>query len=110
MADAELEAQAAVLLGAQDRKLGYGIHRQGHQTWNGIQPGHGQYHAADPVSLPVHDWGTAHDPEHFYQSGTEEAFQLGRLTRIKWIVAAALINRRVDALRSQRVRPAELSA
>ena len=97
--DSILEAQAMTLLKQQEISAGYGIHRQASCFWNGLQHAHGQYADADPASLPTHDWGVAHDPEQFYSSNKHPQLQMGWLTRAKWMIAAAVVNRRVQKLR-----------
>jgi len=51
--------------------------------------------------LPLHDWGVAHDPEDFYRNKAHGELQMGWLTRAKWMLAAALVNRRVEQVRTQ---------
>jgi len=103
VADSLLEANAGVLLKAQKANLGYGIHVNGSQFWDGRHHAHAQFVQTDPDSLPLHDWGVAHDPEDFYRNKANEALRLGWLTRVKWMLAAALVNRRVEQLRTQPV-------
>jgi Transglutaminase-like superfamily len=97
--DSLLEAQAVTLLTQQNINAGYGVHRQGNRFWNGWQHAHGQYSAADPSSLPSHDWGVAHDPEQFYSSNENPQLHMGWLTRAKWMIAAGVVNRRVQKVR-----------
>lgn len=101
VADSLLEGHAGLLLKAQGASLGYGIHVSGSQFWDGRHHAHAQYVQADPGSLPVHDWGVAHDPEDFYRNKAHEDLQMGWLTRAKWMLAAALVNRRVEQVRTQ---------
>ena len=100
--DSLLDAQAAALLRIQGRSAGYGIHANGRRSWDGFQDSHAQYAASDLASLPVHDWGVAHDPEDFYSNMTDPSLRLGWLTRAKWILAAPLVNRRVQQVRARR--------
>lgn len=97
--DSLLEAQAVTLLTQQNINTGYGIHRQGNRFWSGLQHAHGQYSGADPISLPTHDWGVAHDPEQFYSSNEHPQLHIGWLTRAKWMIAAGVVNRRVQKVR-----------
>ena len=101
VADTPLEANAGVLLKAQGSSLGYGIHVNGSQFWDGRHHAHAQYVQTDPESLPLHDWGVAHDPEDFYRNKAHGELQMGWLTRAKWMLAAALVNRRVEQVRTQ---------
>ena len=99
--DTLLETRALQLLEPLDSLVGYGIHVRGHHFWDGRHAAHAQYHESDPVSLPIHDWGVAHDPEHFYSNKDHAELALGWLTRAKWMLAAALVNRRVEQVRTQ---------
>ncbi len=99
--DSLLETRAVELLASQDGHVGYGIHVRGSHFWDGQHSVYAQYHLSDATSLPVHDWGVAHDPEHFYRDAEHEELQRGWLTRVKWLLAAALVNRRVEQIRTQ---------
>lgn len=99
--DSLLETRAVQLLRQQGSSVGYGIHVKGSHFWDGQHSAHARYHESDPASLPLHDWGVAHDPEHFYRDKAHENLQLGGLTRVKWMLAAALVNRRVEQVRTQ---------
>ena len=99
--DSLLEAHAGVLLKTQGLSLGYGIHANGSQFWDGRHHAHAQYVQTDADSLPLRDWGVAHDPEYFYRDDAHEELQRGWLTRVKWMLAAALVNRRVEQIRTQ---------
>ena len=94
-----LQAQAAARLGHEGQALGYGIHASGQSNWNGIEHAHGQYTLQDPSSLPLIDFGVAHDPETFYASRPRLVDYTSWLTRAKWSIAASLINRRTQQLR-----------
>lgn len=100
VADALLEANACVLLERQGLRMGYGIHVDACQGWDGLTHAHGQYTLQDPASLPVHDWGVAHDPENFYSNQDHPSLKLGWLTRVKWLLAAGLVNRRTQKVRT----------
>lgn len=99
--DSLLETRAAQLLGQHDALVGCGIHLRGLHFWDGRHNAHALYSESDPESLPQHDWGVAHDPEHFYSSKDHAELALGWLTRTKWMLAAALVNRRVEQVRTQ---------
>ena len=101
--DDALEAQALTRLGQEKLLLGYGIHAQGRRYWSGLQAAHGQYAEEDPLSLPLIDFGVAHDPEHFYADQPRLLDQNSWLTRAKWSIAARLINRRTQQLRKQQL-------
>lgn len=97
--DSLLEAHASTLLAEQGMSLGYGIHIAGSRFWDGHRHAHGQYAESDPASQPVHDWGVAHDPEDFYSSKDHPQLHLSWLTRVKWMIAAGLVNRRTRKVR-----------
>ncbi len=100
VADSQLEANACALLEHQGRRMGYGIHADGCQAWDGLGHAHAQYTAADPASLPLHEWGVAHDPEHFYSSQEHPSLNMGWLARAKWMLAAGVVNRRTQQVRT----------
>jgi len=97
--DEPFETQALALLKKRNETIGLGVHIDALRDWDGCQSAHSQYCDEDPASLPMRDLGVAHDPEHFYSDESNEEFQLGWLTRVKWVLAAAVVNRRVDQIR-----------
>jgi Transglutaminase-like superfamily len=98
--DSTLEAHASMWLAQQQRVVGYGIHLQASRFWDGLRDAHGQYHRDYLDSLPLSDWGVAHDPEYFYANQAHPEPHMSWLTRAKWMVAAGLINRRTRQLRN----------
>jgi hypothetical protein len=98
--DETFEGHALGLLKAKGNELGFGIHARGQRYWAGKHSAYGQYTHLDPQSLPIHDLGVAHDPEHFYQQNVEAPLKMGWLSRLKWMIAAKVINRRVKAVRT----------
>ena len=98
--DSTLEAHAAMWLSQNQRDLGCGIHLKAFRFWDGQHDAHGQYHVRDDASMPVVDWGVAHDPEYFYSSHAHPELHMSWLTRAKWVVAAGVINRRTRQLRN----------
>lgn len=105
--DDMLESKAAQLLAEQGLVAGYGIHLQGARDWDAFHDAYGQSAASDPSSLPVQDWGVAHDPEQFYTAATDPSLKIGWTTRLKWMLAAGLVNRRVQWIRMQTAKPAQ---
>ncbi len=99
VADIELESSAEKLLIEQGRKLGYGIHLHGARQWDAFNHAHAQSAASDEASLPIVDWGVAHDPEQFYATAEHPSLRRGWLTRVKWMLAAGLVNRRTQQVR-----------
>ena len=105
--DDMLESKAAQLLAEQGLVAGYGIHLQGARDWDAFHDAYGQSAASDPSSLPVQDWGVAHDPEQFYAAATDPSLKIGWTTRLQWMLAAGLVNRRAQWIRVQTAKPAQ---
>ncbi|RYX95254.1 MAG: transglutaminase domain-containing protein [Comamonadaceae bacterium] len=99
VADALLEGQATQLLQHQGRQLGYGVHVQGRHYWDGKSHAHGQFIDSDPASMPLGDWGVAHDPEDFYTRKADAALQVRWFGRVKWMLGAVIVNRSAEQLR-----------
>lgn len=94
-------AQAALgRLKQEGRASGYGIHAHGSTSWDGLGPAFAPFCADDPDSLPLHDWGPFDDPLQFYRSVPGKQGRLALSGRLKWMLGARLINRRVKALRA----------
>jgi hypothetical protein len=98
--DETFEGHALGRLKSKGSTLGFGIHAGGQRYWTGILPAHGQYTPLDPQSLPTRDLGVAHDPEHFYQRSGAAQLKKGWLSRLKWMIAAKVINHRVRTIRA----------
>ena len=99
--DPRLAAAARTRLKLEGRKLGYGVHRDGTIHWDGKGGSFGQFTLDDPDSMPLHDWGAFDDPYQFYSSVAYVRQRLSLAGRLKWIVGARVVNRRVNALRDQ---------
>jgi hypothetical protein len=50
-------------------------------------------------SLQVLDWGVAHDPAHFYANATHAALRHSFTVRVKWVLGAHIVNRKVEQIR-----------
>ncbi len=100
--DAPLGRAARQLLTEQHAQQGYGVHLQGDDDWNGLHDAHAQSTAHDPSSLPVVDWGVAHDPAHFYANESHAALRHTFAVRVKWMLGAQLVNRKVEQVRQGR--------
>ena len=99
--DKAFECGALARLAGSGNLLGLGLHASASRLWDGRTPAHAQYCDSDPPSMPIRDLGVAHDPEHFYSEKSHGEFERGWLTRLKWIVAAAMVNRRVEQIRAE---------
>ncbi len=64
--DDALSREARKLLRMENKLSGYGLHAMGDQQWDAQSHAHAQCSPSDPSSLPMVDWGVAHDPAHFY--------------------------------------------
>lgn len=98
--DEVLEGHALGRLKARGGTLGFGIHAGAQRYWTGVTSAHGQYTALDHDSLPTLDMGVAHDPEHFYDQSASTRVKNGWVSRLKWMIAATVINHRVKAIRA----------
>jgi Transglutaminase-like superfamily len=101
--DADLDREARALLQAKKMQLGFGVHMLGNQDWSTLDDAHAQYHSADPASMPVVDWGVAHDPAHFYADESHAALRHSFMVRVKWMLAAQIVNRRVGQIRQRSI-------
>lgn len=100
--DGALSREARELLHATNSQQGYGVHLQGDQDWNGFDDAHAQSTAHDPSSMPLVDWGVAHDPTHFYANTSHAALRHSFSVRMKWMLGAQLVNRKVAQIRQGR--------
>jgi Transglutaminase-like superfamily len=98
--DALMQEAARRKLLTEDKKLGYGIHVAGKVYWDGASHALAQCSSADVSSLPVVDWGVADDPVSFYAEESHSELRRNFASRLKWRLAAPLVNKRVAALRS----------
>lgn len=97
--DTPFEGWATRLLKEEKKTIGFGVHVNAQRFWGGEAHAHAQYCERDPSSMPSCVWGAAHDPELFYSGKGQEELRLGWKTRLKWMIAAAVVNRRVTAIR-----------
>jgi hypothetical protein len=105
--DSDLSREARELLRTTNLQQGYGVHLQGDQDWNGFDDAYAQSSAYDPSSLPVVDWGISHDPAHFYADTTHAALRHSFSMRVKWMLGAQLVNRKVQRIRQGRLASAD---
>jgi Transglutaminase-like superfamily len=97
--DLALQQAAQTLLVQENRSMGYGIHVLGNESWSGQEHASAQCHPSDDSSLPTVDWGVADDPMSFYADPSHSELRRNFATRLKWRLAAPLVNKRVAALR-----------
>ena len=97
--DKQFEMRALRKLNERGLRVGLGIHVNADRNWSGQEASHAQYSEEDPSSLPLRDLGVAHDPKYFYSDRSNQERQLGWTTRLKWMLVAAVVNRRVEKIR-----------
>jgi transglutaminase-like putative cysteine protease len=107
--DPRLAVAAQTRLKIEGRKLGYGMHRDGTIHWNGHTSAFGQFSTDDPDSMPLHDWGAFDDPYQFYSSVAYVRERLSLAGRLKWMIGARMVNRRVNQLRDEAGASAQLT-
>lgn len=99
--DEAFNRQARELVLTKGRQMGYGVHVLGDQDWSGFEHALAQITPADPGSLPVVDWGVAHDPAHFYADQEHVALRHSFMVRLKWALGAKIVNRKVEKIRQR---------
>jgi Transglutaminase-like superfamily len=97
--DMDLGNAARTKLRNGSRAMGYGVHLHAHTHWNAIEDAHGQFTALDPNSLPVVDWGVDDDVRSFYADEDHAALRHTFGLRVKWMLGAQLVNRKVAQIR-----------
>jgi Transglutaminase-like superfamily len=98
--DLALQMAACARLAQEKRTLGYGVHIHGAVYWTGKSDASAQCHVKDESSLPTVDWDVADDPMSFYADPSHSELRRNFATRLKWRLAAPIVNKRVAALRS----------
>jgi Transglutaminase-like superfamily len=99
--DAALNREARELLLAENNFQGYGVHSMADQDWTGFDHAYAQCAKGDPTSLPVVDWGVDHDPAHFYADASHAALRHSFTMRVKWMLGAQIVNRKVEKIRQR---------
>jgi hypothetical protein len=98
--DMPLQLAARERLTQENRMMGYGVHIHGAMYWAGNADASAQCHVKDESSLPTVDWDVADDPMSFYADPSHSELRRNFATRLKWRLAAPMVNKRVAALRS----------
>jgi Transglutaminase-like superfamily len=99
--DEALAGEVRKVLRMQNRFAGYGLHAMGDRAWLGLSDAYGQRTVADPESLPVVDWGVAHDPAHFYAEKMHAPAHHSQTVRSEWLASAKKINRKLEQIRQR---------
>jgi hypothetical protein len=97
--DVALQMAACARLAQEGMSMGYGVHARGAIYWRGRADASAQCHVEDGDSLPTVDWGVADDPVSFYADPSHSELRRNFAMRLKWRLAAPLVNKRVAALR-----------
>lgn len=98
--DEALQRAACARLAHENRALGYGVHIKGSMYWTGKQDASAQCCDKDPSSLPTVDWDVADDPMSFYADPSHSELRRNFAARLKWRLAAPIVNKRVAAIRA----------
>jgi Transglutaminase-like superfamily len=98
--DLALQTAACARLAHEQRTMGYGVHVKGAMYWSGQADASAQCHEKDGESLPTVDWGVADDPVSFYADPSHSELRRNFATRLKWRLAAPVVNKRVATLRA----------
>lgn len=100
--DAGYMAAARQRLREQDWDVGYGIHRDGHAIWNGIDPA--WVNAVGPQQDPMflEDHGLFHDPREFVESPAYRRNHTRLARAMHWNVIAPSMERAIRELRDGR--------
>jgi hypothetical protein len=98
--DPVFQQVAQAKLAQEKRNMGYGIHLRGDLFWDGKRHASAQCHEGDADSLPTVDWGVADDPVAFYADPSHSELRRNFATRLKWRLAAPVVNKRVAAIRA----------
>jgi hypothetical protein len=98
--DLQLQIAAQQLLTIEERAMGYGIHRRGATEWDGCSHSSAQCSAEDADSLPTIDWGHWDDPESFYEHQSNHELRPSLVMRLKWRLAAPIVNKRTQKIRA----------
>ncbi len=102
--DLRLGLAARRRLFSERRLLGYAIHLRGQVSWDGRQSAFALFNEADPASCPTDDFGVFDDVAQSWAGDTGRGAS-GWAANARWDIGAALINRRIKALRGTPARP-----
>ncbi len=101
VADGAFAQEARKLLSLEHHFAGYGVHAMGERRWDGMEDMHAHRSLADPTSMPIMEWGVAHDPAHFYAEKVHAPSHHSLQGRTQWLSGAAKINRKVQQIRQR---------
>jgi len=95
--DLKLGLAARSRLLREGRRFGYIVHMKGRVVWDGQSDALGHFSTDDPASLPIEDFGVFDDAHQFHTLHRASISSWASLVRCS--IAAAIINRRIKALR-----------
>jgi Transglutaminase-like superfamily len=93
--------EARALLSLEHHFAGYGLHAMGERTWTSQSDSHSHRSPADEGSMPIMDWGVAHDPEYFYAEKMHAPAHHSQKGRTQWLTGATKLNRKVQQIRQR---------
>lgn len=93
--------EARELLRLEHHFAGYGLHALGERSWESQEDMHAHRSPADPGSMPLMDWGVAHDPAHFYADKMHAPSHHSLQGRTHWLSGAAKLNRKLHQIRER---------
>lgn len=97
--DTAFGAAARAKLQSEGAKLGYGVHLDAAIYWDAIADAHGQSTPLDTSSMPIIDWGVSDDTRSFYADEEHAALRHTFTVRVKWMLAAPVVNQKVAQIR-----------
>lgn len=96
--DEQLHTAGMRKLGASNKLLGYGIHRDGTTEWDGLSDSFSQYVNPSNGALTTRDYGIHEDVGAFYASGSG-VNKLNVVLKLGFGYFAKTANSRIDAMR-----------
>jgi hypothetical protein len=97
--DAAYMAAARQRLHQQDWEWGYGIHRNGHSIWNGVDDAYLGSLPAGEDPMVLHDLGVYCDPLEFVSSKTYSRLHPRLVRALQWNMLSPLMDRAIRELR-----------
>lgn len=97
--DAGYMAAARQRLKDHDWEWGYGIHRNGHSIWNGVDNAYVGGHPTEEDPMVVADLGVFSDPHEFVSSDLYRRSHPRMVRALRWNLLAPLMGRSIRELR-----------
>ena len=96
---------SSYLVGAVSRlresrwRSGFGVHLQGHRTWNAISDSFVSFAPDQTGGTPLEDWGVYNDPAEFRRQRLKENFTYDAVQGIRRMFAAPMMGRTIHKTR-----------